>query len=826
MKETIPREIFFYQQAIMLERIYPRTVRRFVNAILFVLTIACLVASLLYVADASLKERAFVLDVLTTGRGDFFFGLFLMSFSLLYFSLMLTFYYNARFYRGIESITHEGDVTDIRGVSYEVAAVLATDYLNITRSLFSSRYGIEMLERCNIPLGDAQDFLRTKEHAIAVDVITLPEKGFVTLETLADYVYRFDDEFKAFLFAHAITDALWRETVLWTMRTHHHKKHDTRWWSRDNLGKVAVIGREWAYGSAFLLNKYARDIKTTAIFSVLSKDVAYADEKVEQIESALSRSKDANVILVGEEGFGAMDIVMRLSQKIANGDASPAIIHKRVIVFDADSFVAQHEGKEALEEGIVRLFTEVIAAGNIIMVIDDLPAFLKNAASTGVNIASLIDEYLASPLVQVIATSDPVQYHNTIETKPTLAHRFERIQIASPDLSSSIRVLEGVATAYERKYPILFTYPAIEAIVDAADRNIVDGVMPDKAVKLLSELAPHAKQNSIRLITKEYVFDFVTTKTGIPTGPVRDEGEREKLLNLEKILHERVIGQDNAIVAISGVMRRARAGVQDKDRPLGSFMFLGSTGVGKTETAKALAFVFFGAEDNMSRVDMSEYSGAEALARLIGDGKDDGGTLPLLLKEKPYGVLLLDEFEKATSKVHDLFLQIVDEGYFTDARGEKINVRNNIIIATSNAGAKIIWELAKQEKNPNDSKDAIIESIIREGVYKPELLNRFDGLIIFEPLKLDEQERIAKIMLMDLQGRIRKKGYELVIDDVLVSLLVKEGYDPEFGARPMRRVLQDVVEEKIAEKIIKGGLKTGDKIWFYEEDFVKDKAKT
>ena len=251
-------------------------------------------------------------------------------------------------------------------------------------------------------------------------------------------------------------------------------------------------------------------------------------------------------------------------------------------------------------------------------------------------------------------------------------------------------------------------------------------------------------------------------------------------------------------------------------------MFLGSTGVGKTETAKALAFVFFGGEDHMSRVDMSEYSGEDGLDRLIGDGKGKAGSLPMLLKEKPYGVLLLDEFEKASTSVHDLFLQIVDEGYFTDARGTKINARNNIIIATSNAGATMIWQYAKEEKNPNDFKEQIIEFIITEKVYKPELLNRFDGVIIFEPLKIDQQEKIARIMLDGLKDRIKKKGYELVVDEVLVKLLVEQGYDPEFGARPMRRVLQDTIEEKIAEKIIAGGLRKGDKIWFYEEDFKEE----
>lgn len=822
MIQALSKEVRLYRQAIALERVFPRTLRRYVRAVLFVATIAFFVVCALYVADASLKAKVFSVDVLVSGKGTFFFGLFLMSFSLFFFILMLTFFYNSRFYRGIESITHEGEFTDVRGISYEVAAILNSSSSDLTRALFTSRYGIEMLERCNISRDDINAFLRERKGTILVDTLVLPEKGFVTLELLADYVYQADDEFKDFVFAKGVTEETWNGAVLWTMRTHHERKHDTRWWSRDNLGKISVIGKDWAYGGAFMLDKYARDIKTSAVFSVLSKNVAYADEKVTEIESALSRSKDANVILVGEQGVGKMDIVMRLSQKMQNGDASPAIVGKRIIVFDTGSFIAQHNTKETFEEGFATLLAQTEKAGNIVVAIDDLPAFLEGVHAIGADAGAVIDPYLASAELQFIATSDPVRYQSRIEAQPQLAHRFAKVQIESPDQGSSIRVLETVATSYEKKYHIVFTYSSIETIAQAAERYITEGVMPEKAVQLLSEIAPRAAREGVRKITSEYVNTFVSIKTGVPTGPVQ-EGEREKLLNLENILHERVIGQGNAIKAISGVMRRARAGIQDADRPLGSFMFLGSTGVGKTETAKALAFVFFGGEEHMSRIDMSEYSGENALTRLIGDGKDVVGALPLLLKERPYGVLLLDEFEKAATKVHDLFLQIIDEGYFTDARGQKIGARNNIIIATSNAGASVIWELAKAHKNPNKSKDAIIDSIIKDKVYKPELLNRFDGVIIFEPLSLDDQEKIARIMLESLRDRIKKKGYELVIDEVLVNMLVKRGYDPEFGARPMRRVLQDVIEEKVAEKIIKGGLKPGDKIWFYDEDFLDER---
>lgn len=819
MQKELEREVRLYEQAILLERLFPRSARKVIKAFLYVATIATFIASALFVIESRLSVGYYDLKtVLFYGNGTFFFGLFLLSFSFLFILSMLSFFYNARYYRGIESITHEGYHTKDHGVTYEVAEVLGRGHADLTTALFTSRYGLEMLDRCNIERNKLNTFLNNRKEIFSADFITLPEKGFITLEHLAGYVYKNDKAFADFLFDEGITETVFNGAVTWTIQTNHHVKHDTRWWSKDNLGKVPTFGKEFSYGGAYMLDRFSRDIKTTAVFSVLSSDVAYADEKIEQMESVLSRSKDANVLLVGEQGVGKMDLVMRLYQKMQAGDASPVIVDKKIVVLDADGFIAQHDTKEELERGLVRMFDQATNAGGVIVAIDNLPSFLQSAAAVGVNVPALIDLYLASPELQIIATSDPVQFHSAIESKPTLVGRFERVQVESPDLSSSVRVLQSIATEYERKFNIIFTYPSIDAIAESADRYITDGVMPDKAVELLTEIAPNAARAGLRKITKEYVNKYVSDKTGIPTGPVQEE-EKEKLLNLEKILHERVIGQENAIKAISGVMRRARAGVQDADRPLGSFMFLGSTGVGKTETAKALAHVFFGGEEHMSRIDMSEYSGPNELSQLIGDGKEKVGALSMLLKEKPYGVLLLDEFEKASEKVHDLFLQIIDEGFFTDARGAKINARNNIIIATSNAGATMIWDLAKQNKNPNDEKDKIIEFIISEKVYKPELLNRFDGVIVFEPLKLSEQEKIARLMLESLSERIKKKGYELVVDDVLISLLVSKGYDPEFGARPMRRVLQDYIEEKIAEKIIAGGLRQGDKIWFYEEDF-------
>lgn len=818
MNESVKREVRFYSGAITLEAFFPRKIRKVILALSFTATIGLGFVCVLYIAEAWFRLDAFSPHVLLTGAGANFYGSFLISFTIFFLTSMLQFYFNAKYYRGIEPLMHEGQPTQKRGLTYEVAEVLLPHHKDLTTAFLTSRFGYEIIRRSGLSKEALQKFLTEKKEIIGVEQIQVPESGFLTLEHIAEHVYLRDDELQDLLSRSGVTESIYRGAIGWVVKRHHFIKHDTRWWSRDNLGKVPVLGREWSYGNAFMLERFSKPIATTTVFSVLSSDLAYAEEKVDEIESVLARAKDANALLVGDQGVGKMDIVMRLASRIGSGDSAPALLGKRLVVLDHEGFIAAHGDTHEFEAGIIQLFNQATTAGNIILVIDNLPNFLEGSAKVGVNLAPLIDVYLASPSLHVITTSDPVRFQSHIETKPSLIQRFERVQIASPDLSSSVRILQSIADRFEVKNKVMFTYGAIFAVAESADRYISDGVMPDKAVELLSEIAPTARREKIGVITKEFVNQYVSRKTGVPTGPVQEE-EREMLLNLEEVLHERVIGQKAAIKAISGVMRRARAGVQDSDRPLGSFMFLGSTGVGKTETTKALAHVFFGGEDHMSRIDMSEYSGEDGLNRLIGDGKKVVGSLPLLLKEKPYGVLLLDEFEKANNHVHDLFLQIIDEGFFTDARGHKINARNNIIIATSNAGAKMIWEIAKAKKNPSTQKDAIIDSIIKEGIYKPELINRFDGVIVFEPLKLGEQEKIAKILLNKLKERIEKKGYNLVIDEVLISVVVQHGYDPEFGARPMRRVIQDEIEEKIASKIIAGNLQRGDKIWFFEEDF-------
>jgi ATP-dependent Clp protease ATP-binding subunit ClpA len=309
---------------------------------------------------------------------------------------------------------------------------------------------------------------------------------------------------------------------------------------------------------------------------------------------------------------------------------------------------------------------------------------------------------------------------------------------------------------------------------------------------------------------KNDVTALIELKTGIPAGDFK-AGEQKKLMDLEKILHERIVGQKEAVDAISNALRRARSGITNPNRPIGSFLFLGPTGVGKTETTKALAQVFFGSEKNVLRLDMSEFKSDDAVDKLIGSF-DSGrpGILSSMVREKPYGVLLLDEFEKTSRQVLDLFLQVLDEGFFSDMHGKKVMMRNLIIIATSNAGSDMIWDFMRSGGGDLEThKGEIIDEIVKQGLFKPELLNRFDGVVLFHPIGDSDLRLIAKIMLERLKARLDEKGIGLVINDDLISYLVRFGADPKFGARPMNRAIQDKVEQAIADKIIKGEIKPG-----------------
>ncbi len=801
---TIYEDIKRYEPVLTLVKILPRRILSRLRVLFF--SVALLSGS-----------TGTVLYFFELGFSAPLFGICLIFTGLWIEQILLFSYHNSYYFYGLNSIIGIDD-RKISGTTYEVAETISKNEEDVTKAFCTSRLGTVILLRAGVDSNILDAFFRSQRPYIKSNMIPIPDDKIFTMIMLGRYILQQDSTFALMLKEQGITESVFIGSLEWVMNTHFQEKRRERWWSKDNLAKVQGIGRDWAYGTAYILQRFSRDIKTSAIFSTLTQsNTAFKEEKIAEIEVALARAKASNVLVIGEAGVGTIDLLMEINRRMKTGKSLSPVENQQMILLDTNRLFATHRDKQSLELTLISLFNEAIKAGNIIMVIENLSTFVREAEAMGVFIPELLDPYLATPALHVVATDTPGAYHTFLEPLGGFARRFAEVLIDEPDLSSTVHVLQGIALQNENRYQTLFTYVSLKTITDAADRYIVEGVMPDKAIELLIDIATRASQSGVGVITADYVHKVVSEKTGIPTGPI-NENERELLLNLESRLHERVIGQQKALDAIAGTMRRARAGIQATDKPIGSFLFLGPTGVGKTETAKALAYIFFGDEKKMHRIDMSEFSGADALVRLIGDGVESGA-LSDMLREHPYSVLLLDEFEKGARAVHDIFLQILDEGVFTDARGEKVNARNTIIIATSNAGSQLILRTIEQRRELSTLNQEIIDYIVKEGIYRPELLNRFDNTIIFEPLKLEEQGQIAGLMLKGLYERIRERGFELTITRDLMDILVEKGYDPQFGARPMQRVLQNIVEEKVAQKMISGEVQIGDTITLTKADF-------
>jgi ATP-dependent Clp protease ATP-binding subunit ClpA len=385
---------------------------------------------------------------------------------------------------------------------------------------------------------------------------------------------------------------------------------------------------------------------------------------------------------------------------------------------------------------------------------------------------------------------------------------FEKVEVPRASGEFLLALAWNRSRPLERKYAITFSFGALKMLSSSADRYFGD-LAEDKTLDILSELASNASRGT-RLVTEEMVSASLQSITGVPQGVIT-KSEGENLISLESNLHKRVVGQNEAIKAIATALRRSRTGVANSSRPIGSFLFLGPTGVGKTETAKALAEIFFKGESNLIRLDMSEYNTSDALSRLIG-AAGRPGALASWAREKPYGVLLLDEFEKTHKDVQDLFLQILDEGYFTDGSSIKVNLRSMIIIVTSNAGSPLIYEWAKKGEKLAGKKEELIRNIVNEGTFKPELINRFDTVVMYQPLTEKELRTVAETMLLKLSSRLKEKGIGITVTDDLITFLVKYGNDPVFGARAMNRLIQNTVEAKISDKILRGQIERGEMV--------------
>lgn len=706
-------------------------------------------------------------------------------------------------------------------VTYDVSRIIFKSPLeDIFVGFVRSNLTLSACERLGISDEEFETFLDTRTEKIpAVTFNVFSKDDVVTYSDYSKAIYSSSPAFVSFLFSYGITEKIWNGAVDWMSRERYKSLRERRFWTREILGRIPSLGKDWAFGKAWNLMKYANLIQQEPFYRAIDESLfALYRKEFEEIETILVRSNGANALVISEDPGNAVELVAMLGMAIERGYAYPQIEGKRVFFLRPSILLEGVSNKNEFEQLLIQILKEASSVGNIILAIENFSLLVDAAHTYTSDIVSILGVFFSNPELHIIALLDKHRYHDSIEPNKSLTSYFEKVVVPEKDKDSVLRILEDEVLSVESREKIYITYPALRAIVEGVERYFTDSFLYDKARSMLTEIGPFVRRKGKKIVEKEDVLSLFEEKTGIPQGKVT-EVEKEKLLNLESSLHRRVIGQNEAIVSISNALRRSRAGVGNPNRPIGSFLFLGPTGVGKTETTKALAETFFGSEDAIVRFDMSEYKTDDSLKRLIGsfDGNKKG-ILSTKLRENPYAVLLLDEFEKTNREVLDLFLQILDEGFFSDMDGTRVNARNVIIIATSNAGSESIFEYVKAGENLQNKKADIISSIVEKGIFKPELINRFDGTVLFHPLALEDLKKIAGLMLIKLESRLKEKGIKFTMTDDLVSAVASKGMDMAFGARPMNRYIQEKIEALVADKIIRGEINQGDTVALSSEE--------
>ena len=648
--------------------------------------------------------------------------------------------------------------------------------------------------------------------------------------------------------------------------------------------------RRGSYNQTPTLNQFGQDLTKKAEEGKLDPVIGRKQE-IERVIEILSRRTKNNPCLIGEPGVGKTAAVEGLAQKIASGDVPEILKDKRVVTLDISGMVAGSKYRGDFEERIKKALNEVKKAGDVILFIDEIHTIVGAGAAEGaIDAANILKPLLARGEIQLVGATTLNEYRKFIEKDAALERRFSPVTVNEPSEKDTIQILKGIRDKYEAHHNVKITDEAIEAAVKLSIRYVNDRFLPDKAIDLIDEASSRARlktytepdslkelqeeiektknekeeavlnqkfekaaelrdtekalrdkfekeqskwksknTKSIVTITEENIAEVIANWTGIPAKKITED-ENEKLKNLEKELHKRVIGQNEAVEAVSKAIRRGRVGLKDPNRPIGSFLFLGPTGVGKTELSKALAEVLFGDENAMIRLDMSEFMEPHSVSKLIGAppgyvGFDDGGQLTEKIRRKPYSVVLFDEIEKAHPDVMNMLLQILEDGRLTDSQGRTVNFKNTVIIMTSNLGARLITDkkhlgftnssnLSNKEnksidiqKEYEETKKEVMAELKKE--LRPEFINRIDEIIVFHKLNDNEIGQIIDIMLKEVVNRLKEQKYDIELEPEVKEMVAKEGIDKNFGARPLRRTIQNLVEDKLAEEILDGKLNKG-----------------
>lgn len=568
------------------------------------------------------------------------------------------------------------------------------------------------------------------------------------------------------------------------------------------------IGEDWVFGWTPEARKYVLDLTDQAVAQ--NPVLVGRNKEYQEAVELLSKSEKNNVLLVGEPGSGKTTLIQKIAFDSFIGSLKGNLYHRRFFELLAGSLLAGVNNQGDLEARLEEVLTELAHSGNIILFVPEIQNIL-GSTSYNLDLSGALLPYMQTGSMRIIATATVQEYKSIIEAKHTFLDFFGVRKLEEPSIPEAIQMLLEKAHVIETKNNVNITYKAIVTAVTLSKKFIQDRFLPGAAVVLLDDVASRVVIQKRKQVEEEDVLKLVEERAKIALSSPTTE-EKELLLHLEDKLHERVIDQQEAISAISESLRRVRSGLTNNDKPI-SFLFLGPTGVGKTETAKALASLYFGGEDKIIRLDMSEYGEENGLERLLGSSMGNGGELIDKTRDHPFSLVLLDEFEKANQKILDVFLQVLDDGRLTDNRGKTVSFGSSIIIATSNAGAEFIREeIQKGSAVDKSFQQRLMDVLQKKAIFKPELLNRFDGVIVFKPLGENEAREITKLMLKGVSKKLLEQDINISFSDSVVGKIVKEGIDPQFGARPLSRFIQDNIEDLLAQKILKGEFQRGNNL--------------
>lgn len=685
------------------------------------------------------------------------------------------------------------------------ASIVKKDSINF-KKLLMTREVLDLLSNLEIQLNGLPNFEIKDVEEVGQNAFELakiagseylgPRLLFVaalkTIPGIDNFLLKLDlriSDFEQALFYLERKKETWKKIWIWDDRfSVHHLKGVNRGWLGAPTPTLDTIGED--------LTKKAAQGEYRDFTFIRSNGV------VEDVVNILSQQSGRNVLVVSLPGAGKSALMRHLAKQIVVGDAPGALATKRLILLDLTKLLSGIKTQGELAARVKIIFEEIEFAQNVIIVIEEIHELGVGEVGSNLNLYSLMQPYLESDTFQFLGTTEPENYNRVLEKNGSFARLFIKVELPPASLEDTLEILEYRAIAAERTNKIKTTFLALKEAVVLSSKMIHDRVLPDSAISILKEAQTQAVNS---WVTKEVMRRVLSTRVKVPLLEI-GTADKSRLLNLEQDIHARLIDQEQAVRSVADALRRSVTGLREEKRPIGSFLFVGPTGVGKTELAKTLSEVYFKTAGAFLRFDMSEYQNPESVSRLIG-GSGEGGLLTEAVRNRPYALLLLDEFEKAHEKILTLFLQVLEDGRLTDGAGRTIDFTNTIIIATSNAGSLLIAQGLESGKSMDQIDKQVNEEILK--VFKPELVNRFDDVVLFKPLSQDDLQKIVQIKLATLQSQMKEKGYLVEFDDALVSELAKRGFDPVLGARPLRRLIQDTLEAKLSRMILENKLSKG-----------------